>query len=159
MRAPKVAIGIDPGTRCGWAVLDQEGGWIRGVGTWQLDNRRGDGAGMRYLRFERLLRELLGAYEGPVAYELVAGHKGTEAAQIYGGIVAHITRVCEELGRPYAGIPVATIKRHATGKGNANKEAMIDRARARWGLETCPGNDDNQADALFVASALREGLA
>ncbi len=150
-------IGIDPGTHCGWAVLDPAG-TIRGSGTWHLDNRAGDGAGMRYLRFERLFRELLGTFpRGPVAYELVAAHKGAEAAHVYGGIVAHLTRCCEELGRPYAGIPVGTVKRHATGKGNSNKGAMMAAAAQRWDPNGHK-RDDNEADALWIADALRNGL-
>ena len=37
----------------------------------------------------------------------------------------------ERSGGRYQGVPVGTIKRHATGKGNAAKQAMITAARAR----------------------------
>ena len=43
-------------------------------------------------------------------------------------------------------VPVGTIKRHATGKGNAPKEAMIAAARAR-GFSPA---DDNEADAIAI---------
>ena len=146
-------LGIDPGSACGWAVLDSDGSRVAS-GTWKLDNRRGDGAGMRYVRLERLVRELLEAYDGPLAYELVAAHKGTQAAHIYGGIVATITRVCEDVGRAYAGVGVGTIKKVATGKGNANKEAMMLAAQKRW---PDYAGDDNEADSLWVAECLRTG--
>ena len=58
---------------------------------------------------------------------------------------------------PYEGVPVGTIKRHATGKGNADKEAMIAAARAR-GFNPA---DDNEADAiaiLFWALETKGGL-
>ena len=32
---------------------------------------------------------------------------------------------------PYKGVPVGTIKRHAAGKGNADKAAMVAAVRAR----------------------------
>lgn len=147
-------IGLDPGTHCGFAVLDADGERIAS-GTWNLENRRGDGAGMRYVRLERLLRELLGVYDGTVAYELVAAHKGTQASHIYGGIVATITRICEEEARPYAGIAVGTIKKLATGKGNSNKIAMVGAAMDRWGGI----GDDNEADSLWIAECSRRGLA
>ena len=43
-------------------------------------------------------------------------------------------------------MPVGTIKRFATGKGNADKKAMIAAVRGR-GFEPA---DDNEADALAV---------
>lgn len=151
-----LSIGIDPGTKTGWAVLTPDGAALCS-GTWLLASRKGDGAGMRFVRFERLFRELLDAYPGaPVAYELVARHIGTDAAHVYGGLTAHIMRICEESSRPYAGIPVGTIKRNATGKGNASKDAMCQAAITRWQL---PAVEEDQADALWVADALREGLA
>lgn len=47
---------------------------------------------------------------------------------------------------PYSGVPVGTIKRHATGKGNAPKQAMIDAMRERGHAPA----DDNEADALAL---------
>ena len=47
---------------------------------------------------------------------------------------------------PYQGVPVGTIKRHVTGKGNADKQAVIDAVR-RLGFAPA---DDNEADALAL---------
>ena len=44
------------------------------------------------------------------------------------------------------GVPVGTVKRHATGKGNAGKDEMIAAARAR-GFSLA---DDNEADAIAI---------
>ena len=44
------------------------------------------------------------------------------------------------------GVPVGTIKKHATGKGNAGKEAMIEAMQ----LLGHPVTDDNEADALAL---------
>jgi len=49
-------------------------------------------------------------------------------------------------GITWLGVPVGTIKRHATGKGNADKEAMVVAARAR-GFSPA---DDNEADAIAI---------
>jgi hypothetical protein len=54
---------------------------------------------------------------------------------------------------PYQGVPVGTIKRFATGRGNANKTAMIAAMQAR-GFH--PG-DDNEADALALLLWAIEG--
>lgn len=53
---------------------------------------------------------------------------------------------CEHHDIPYSGVPVGTIKRHATGKGNAGKDQVIAAMRA---LGHRPG-DDNEADALAL---------
>jgi hypothetical protein len=67
-------------------------------------------------------------------------------AHVYGGLMATLTAWAELRGVPYEGVPVGTIKRHATGKGNADKAAMIAAARAR-GFSPA---DDNEADAIAI---------
>jgi hypothetical protein len=54
---------------------------------------------------------------------------------------------------PYEGVPVATIARFATGKGNAPKEVVIAAMRAR-GFASA---DDNKADALALLLWLTDG--
>lgn len=146
----KYYIGIDPGTQCGWAVLDENGNRLAS-GTWDLSSRRHEGGGMRYVRLQSHLRELFDAYHPAVVfYEEVRRHLGTDAAHVYGGIVSHIAAFCEGRTTPYSGIPVGTVKKYATGKGNAQKDAMIAATVARW-----PDwrGDDNEADAIWVALA------
>lgn len=45
-------------------------------------------------------------------------------------------------------IPPMTLKKYATGKGNAKKQEMLLQIYKRWGLEF---NDDNAADAYALA--------
>ena len=99
---------------------------------------------MRYLRFAQWLDAL--DVPSAVYFEEVRRHAGTDAAHVYGGLLGTLTAWCERRSIPYAGIPVGTIKRHATGKGNASKEAMIAAAKAR-GFSPA---DDNEADALAI---------
>lgn len=108
---------------------------------------------MRYLRARRMLIELLDGREiEAVGYEEVRRHAGTSAAHVYGGLIAVITAVCEEREIPYQGQPVGTVKKLATGKGNASKTAMVRAAEDRWSMTV---SDDNEADALYVAEATR----
>jgi Holliday junction resolvasome RuvABC endonuclease subunit len=151
-------VGIDPATSCGWAVLDRATGARVGSGCWDLSSRRHEGGGMRYLRARAHLVELLDAHPiEAVGYEEVARHAGVSAAHVYGGIVAMVSSVCEERRIAYAGQPVGSVKKLATGKGNAGKEAMVEAALAKWpGLR--PDVSDDEADALWVAEALRVSL-
>lgn len=154
-----VILGVDPGTRCGWALLS--GGRHVCSGTWDLGSRRHEGGGMRFLRLRAYLTETIDLVAvmdrriDAVAYEEVRRHMGVDAAHVYGGIVATLTAICEDNKLPYRGIPVGTIKKLATGKGNASKPMMLDAAMTRFGIET---KDDNLADALFVALALTTEL-
>lgn len=136
-------LAIDPGTHCGYAFTEAKDNHVNS-GVLDLSPMRHEGGGMRFLRFRRWLQEI-----GPseVYYEEVAAHKGTAAAHVYGGLVATLQSYCEERSIPYRGVPVGTVKKHATGKGNANKDAMIAAAKEKLGYE---GNDDNEADALWI---------
>jgi len=54
------------------------------------------------------------------------------------------------VGVPFAVIPPATLKRYATGKGNATKDAVLAAAIRRYPQVGFDGND--QADALILAA-------
>jgi hypothetical protein len=156
-RADRTLLALDLGTTTGWALHGCDG--LITSGTVSFRPGRFDGGGMRYLRFTNWLGEL-DRLSGPIAtiwFEEVRRHAGTDAAHVYGGLMATLTAWAELRGVPYEGVPVGTIKRHATGKGNADKEAMIAAARAR-GFSPA---DDNEADAiaiLFWALETKGGL-
>ena len=120
--APARAIlALDLGTTTGWALRAPDG--LITSGTVSFRPSRYDGGGMRYLRFTNWLTEL-DQLSGPIAaiwYEEVRRHAGTDAAHVYGGLMATLTAWAELRGVPYQGVPVGTIKKHATGKGNAGE--------------------------------------
>ena len=151
-------LALDLGTSTGWAIRGHDG--LITSGTVSLRPGRFDGGGMRYLRFTNWLGEL-DRLSGPIAaiwFEEVRRHVATDAAHVYGGLMATLTAWAELRGVPYEGVPVGTIKRHATGKGNADKDAMIAAARAR-GFSPA---DDNEADAIALllwAIATNGGVA
>jgi hypothetical protein len=120
-------LALDLGTQTGWALLDRDGDISSG--TEGFKPQRFEGGGMRYLRFKRWLTELKQVADGldAVFFEEVRRHAGVDAAHAYG-------------------VPVGTIKKHATGKGNASKDDMIAAARLLGYAPT----DDNEADALAI---------
>jgi hypothetical protein len=144
--APRAILALDLGTRTGWALRARAGAVTSG--THEFRPGRFEGAGMAFLRFGGWLSEAqqLACGIDAVAFEEVRAHAGTLAAQVYGGFLAHLTAWCERHAIPYLGVPVATIKRHATGKGNASKEEVI-AAMKRRGHDP---RDDNEADALAI---------
>ena len=147
-RRPSVPsiLALDLGTQTGWAVRDRDGAVTSG--TESFKPQRFEGGGMRYLRFKRWLTEIKQSCDGieAVYFEEVRRHAGVDAAHAYGGFMAHLTAWCEHHQIPYQGVPVGTIKKHATGKGNASKDQMIGAVRLRGHAPA----DDNEADAIAL---------
>ena len=138
-------LALDLGTTTGWALSTT--GFITS-GTASFRPSRYDGGGVRYLRFRHWLDQLFD-HDRPldaVYFEEVRRHIGTDAAHIYGGFLACLTAWCEERDIAYQGVPVGTIKRFITGKGNADKGAVIEAVRQRGHTPT----DDNEADAIAI---------
>lgn len=136
-------LAIDLGTTTGYAFTVASGCVVSG--TWDLRPKKYEGGGFRYVKFKSYLASLHAAHPFEMVwFEAVRRHQGTDAAHIYGGLMAHLQEFCEARGIPYEGVPVQTIKKLWTGKGNANKDAMIDECLRR-GFEPA---DDNEADAI-----------
>jgi len=141
-----VVLALDLGQKAGWALRGADGQITSGV--MEFRPGRFEGAGMTFLRFKRWLAEMKSAAGGidAVFFEEVRAHAATLAAQVHGGFLAHLSAWCEHHEIPYSGVPVGTIKRHVTGKGNASKQAVIEAVRT---LGHDPV-DDNEADALAL---------
>ncbi len=139
-------LALDLGTTTGWALRLGDRTILSGIQTFRPG--RFEGGGMRYLRFTDWLVETAMLAHGirRVVFEEVRRHAGTDAAHVYGGFLGTLSSWCEEHEVPYEGVPVGTIKRFATGKGNADKAAMVAAVRAR-GFNPV---DDNEADAIAL---------
>lgn len=138
-------LAIDLGTTTGWALKAQ--GFVNG-GSKSFKPQRFEGGGMRYLRFRRWLTEIKSSVDTieAVYFEEVRRHLGVDAAHAYGGFLATLTAWCEHHQIPYSGVPVGTIKKFATGRGNASKIEMMTKA-SDYGFDV---EDDNHADAIHL---------
>ena len=137
---------LDLGTQTGWALTSRDGSITSGSQSFKP--QRFEGGGMRFLRFKRWLTDIKQCNDGidQVVFEEVRRHVGVDAAHAYGGFMGQLTAWCEHHQIPYQGIPVGTIKKHATGKGNASKDEMVASIRSRGHQPA----DDNEADALAL---------
>ncbi len=143
----KTILALDLGTTTGWALRDQAGSITHGLVSFKP--QRFEGGGMRFLRFKRWLTEIKATNEhgiDAVYFEEVRRHLGVDAAHVYGGLMATLTSWCEHHQIPYEGVPVGTIKRHISGKGNASKDEVI-KAVGELGFHV---SDDNEADAIAL---------
>lgn len=180
-------LALDMATSTGWALRDALGHVTSGVQRFDLG--RGESAGMRFVRFARWLEEItrdplptslsLGMKasdtkinrEGRVdviAFER-AHHRGGPATEVGVGLMTHMLACAAAYGIETLPVHTATLKKHATGRGNAKKPDMILAASKRWpnvvglrGAHLAHGNPanplgDDEADALCVlAWALEE---
>lgn len=144
-------LAIDAGTKCGWAA------WKDGKlesGVMKFEMKRGESAGMRFIRFNAWLRDMLLVKIWPemVIYEM-AHHRGGAATELTIGMVTRIQEECERRKIEYSSVHSAMIKKFATGKGSAEKKEMIKEARRRFNINII---DDNHADALLILAWAKE---
>nr|CRH06160.1 conserved protein of unknown function, contain Polynucleotidyl transferase, ribonuclease H fold domain [Candidatus Magnetococcus massalia] len=138
-------LALDLGTQMGWALHHPDGTITSGTVSFKLG--RFEGGGMQWIRFKAWLDEMHFTSDvDQILFEEVRRHIGTTAAHVYGGFLAHLTAWSEHHKVPYQGVPVGSIKKSATGKGNASK-AQVVHAMKRLGHNPA---DDNEGDALAL---------
>lgn len=77
-------------------------------------------------------------------YSFASRNSRAHAAGELGGV---IRLALHEAGVPFVEVPPSTLKKYATGHGNAGKGEVLAAAIRRLGYE---GHDDNEADALWL---------
>lgn len=137
-------LALDLATKTGWAYISGEN---ISSGVTNFARRKKDHPGNNFLQFRLWFKTVMqDADPDKVYFEEPAFMKFRKATEMRGGYAAIVKGYCAELNIPYEGVPVGTIKKHATGNGNANKAKMI---AAMRGLGHGP-KDDNEADALAL---------
>ncbi len=169
-----LVLGLDLGTSCGYAftyMLDGQrldpSKLAMHLGQFDLSAGQYDSGAIRFVR----LRQFLSVMEPDlIAFEDVkytpaekpnrfnAGAivaRAATACEWFGGLKATVAAWAEENGVPCTSFPIGTIKKRATGKGNANKGDMIVACNELFGSdmdskEYESAGYDNIADAAFV---------
>lgn len=160
----KTILSLDLGTKTGWAYRAKDGTVTAGL--WVLQKPE-ETAAAALLRKDRTLDARI-----PLLYQRIKAHwdehysdKGsnnpvdflvfedvqfsqyTMQTQLWSSLRAAVWLFCYNYGVPRDCCPTGTLKKAATGRGDANKYAMIDAATAQFpGVEF--KLDDNAADAL-----------
>lgn len=139
-------LALDLGTKTGWAHSDGPSG------VWDLRIKRDESGGMRLIRLGAKLREI----RDGVGVELVVFEAARYAAPGMQGALVVLAEMQGQVkawveaseGIECRGYSSKEIKVRATGKGNANKEAMLVAAKRRW--PDVKVLDHNHADALWL---------
>lgn len=132
-------LAIDPAGMTGWCNKD-------GSGTVDVRPKKGEDMADRILKFRKWVREMLDGIE-MVVYEKPGG-RNYHPLRCHSHLEAIIMTECVDRGIGFLGLSAAEIKKHATGKGNCNKAAMVAAAKERW--PDVDIVDDNQADAMWI---------
>jgi Holliday junction resolvasome RuvABC endonuclease subunit len=142
-------LALDIATHCGWCTETAHG-------VWDLSIKRDESSGMRLIRFKHKLKEIFKLEEITlVAFERTSGqHKNAliVQAELHGVLKS----LCEESNIDYRAFSASEIKKFATGKGNAKKADMIEAAQVKLGMI---GDDDNEADAMWIYEVMKSSLS
>ncbi len=146
-------LALDFATVTGWAYRGVSG--QLSSGTWNLSILKDESSGMRLLRFEAKLHEILiQPMPHVIAFEAVSVAQGKKANFDATKLQSKMQAVIERLVELTDGVEccsrnLQTIKSHALPSGGKrDKAAMLAAARQRWPDQDVL--DDNQADALWL---------
>lgn len=135
-------LALDVATKTGWCLGEHASG------VWDFKKQRDESGGMKLVRFRSKLEELyLTTRFDLVVFERVGG-RFKSAISVQAELHGVLKHYCEINYIDYRAFSSAEVKRHATGKGNANKKSMVDAAVERW--PNINIIDDNHADALWI---------
>ena len=176
----KTVLGLDLGTNCGYSYcfindrIETKSDKNR-IYAGQLDLSAGpyDSGAIRFIRLRHFLSAIkpdLIAYED-VRYTPPNGKgfmnigailaRAATACEWFGALKATVSTWAEENGVPCTGVPIGSIKKRATGRGNANKSDIIKACNEEFGFSFDSENydttgADNIADSVYVCSLIVE---
>ncbi len=138
-------LALDTATKTGWAICRD--GKIFESGVQDFSKKRGESNGIMFLRFRNWLGAMMDLKPDVVAYER-PHHRGGPATEIAVNLAGRVQEVASEKGIEYGIVQTTTLKKWATGMGNASKEEMMVEAGKHLGRTPI---DDNEADAVLIA--------
>lgn len=147
-----VFIGVDQSfTDTGLVALDQAGDHIAHASVETKPSKRPMAEIDRLLFIwngvQEFISEHVGSHEVGVCLEEFAFSKTNKMADL-GGLGWFLRIMFSRTPWNFSVAPIQSVKRTATGKGVANKAAVILNVYKRWGFET---DNDNLADAYVLA--------
>jgi len=143
-------LALDLGTKTGWAT--RWGGQPIRAGTWEFPAKKGPCCKIdpRLVMFRHKLEESRDSFD-LLVYEDVQFMRGRAQAFLWSGFRTVLWLFAHDHKIPVICCPVKTLKKYATGNGNADKDAMALAYYEKTGL--APGKDpldDNAIDAWHL---------
>jgi len=163
----KTILALDPGSKTGWAYraplpakpFPWDDGELAAMNSGMSEFKRpgrGTSAGMRFIDFNKWLREILDAVKPDVVVYEMAHHRGGAATEILVGFTTRIQEECERRGIEYLGVHTGTMKKEVLGSGRAEKSDSIKFAENYLGRKV-GGDDESDAVCLLAYAEKRLG--
>ena len=143
-----IILALDTAQKTGWCIYDTKEKRVIESGVQDMTKRRGESNGLLFLRFRAWMKTITGFLPRPglIAYE--QAHMRGSGTEICIGLTSIVQEVATKIGIETAPVHTGTLKKFATGSGNAKKPEMKAAAEKILGR---PPIDDNEADAVHVA--------
>lgn len=142
-------LALDIATKTGWKTETSSG-------VWDFKLKRGESYGMRVVKFNSAVRELIELEKiDIICYERPAG-RFAASVMCASEMVGVLNLICNEKGIELTTVSAKEIKSYATGNGNSGKPAMIQAAKDKY--PNIKIIDDNHADAIFIYDLTKEDL-
>lgn len=145
-------IGLDLSlTATGVAIIDDGTITVRTI----TSNPTGDSVDDRVRRLDKIERAVMECMTGASEIDLIViegpsfGQMRQSGEHVRAGFWWRIVSICTDTA-PVIEVPPATLKKYATGKGNAAKDAVLLATARRF--PDVDLRDNNQADALWLAA-------
>ena len=142
-------LALDLMSAVGFACRAEDGSVHYGTETFKTPHHS-ESAGLRWMRFRNWLRRMNEELcPDIVFFEEVKGFPPKNCgldSRIYYSFEAHLTAFCASAELEWRGVSPGTIKKFATGRGNAKKKEVIQAVKMLGYFPT----DDNQADAIAL---------
>ena len=153
-------LALDFATTTGFAYYSET---LKTSGIWDISIRKDESGGMRLIRFEYKLKEMLKLGVDIIVFEAVSVGSGPKANMNSTKLGSKLQAIIERLVELTDGLEcrsynLTEIKKHAIPeKGiKRNKEAMVESAKKKW--PDIDIIDDNMADALWLLDLTRKEL-
>lgn len=139
-------IGLDPSTKTGFVALDESGQVLRAkelTGVGSMDPKR----------MITLIDEVMDHIQKDDIIVIEGFGFATQQGIQLGGIGWGMRMALTRRGFKYTEVSPSQVKKFATGKGNAKKDAMVVPIYKKWGFEH---SSDNVRDAFVLAQIAKE---
>lgn len=139
-------LSLDCATKTGWALMNK--GRVYESGVQDFSKKRGESNGIMFIRFRRWLNDMLTDNKPSlVVYEQSGVFRSGAASEIAYNLTGRVQEIAHERFIEYVCYSPSALKKFATGKGIADKPAMIKACKDKSGIDA---TDDNEADAILL---------
>ena len=145
----KNILALDLGSRLGFAAFFEE---RVESGVVEFKVERGESIGMRFVRFNRWLAEILSVVQPQLVLYELPHLRGGFATDVLVGMSTRVMEACARHEIEYVSVHTGTLKKYAIS-GKATKQEMAEKARIRFGNHL---KDDNEIDAMWLLAYGRE---